>query len=107
MYSILPGIAPKAAAPIAGAAALSGTDKGETAGKALTYGPAALMAPSIAEEVRASTKGLNMIRKADGLREAAKHAPKLTRALGTYGAIAVAPLAAGSIASRVRDRNKK
>lgn len=74
--------------------------------KAVTYGPAAIATPALFEEGRASARGLNMIRKADGLKAALKAAPKLGLAGSTYAALAGAPIIANRVASRNRKDNE-
>lgn len=66
--------------------------------KGVTYGPGAVMAPTLFEEGRASTKGFNLLRKTRGLRTALKSLPTMGAGFGTYATAAALPIIAASIA---------
>jgi hypothetical protein len=73
-----------------------------------TYAPAAVAAPMVAEEARASLKGLNYIRKSHGMGKALRAAVPLGLAGASYAAIPVGSvLASRWMKNRVNNQDKK
>lgn len=100
------GNVPTLAAPAAAALA-SREGESDLVEKGVTYGPAAAVSPMLFEEGRATTRGLNMIRKAEGLGQAVKKAPKLGLAGATYGTLAASPIIANKLTSYFSGEGKK
>lgn len=89
-------LGPRAVIPLALLSQLY-TDPGSTATKALQYGPAALMAPMVAEEARASMRGVRGIYRAKGVGAAVRSLLSTVPALGTYAGMALTPLLVGKL----------
>lgn len=75
----------------------SGMEPGSAEWNAVTYGPAALMAPTLAEEARASYRALKALNRVGGRGAMLRGILSLLPAFGTYAAGAAAPIVSGSI----------
>jgi hypothetical protein len=80
------------------------TDPDSATTKALQYGPAALYAPAIAEEVRATTKGLRALSRVGGKGAALRGLLSTVPALATYLGAATAPIWGGKIVQHYANR---
>ena len=80
------------------------TDPGSTATKAWRYAPAALLTPTILEEIRASSRALQGLYRAGGKGAMLKGLLPLVPALGTYLAAAGLPIFGGKLVQHYSSR---
>lgn len=78
------------------------TDSGSTADNAITYAPAAISLPFLAEEARASMRGLRGLHRVGGKGMALRGLLSLLPAFGTYALSAGAPIISGKIMHTLR-----
>lgn len=78
-------------------------EPGGTVSNVARYAPAALMAPSFLEEMRASLRGMRALGRVGGKGAVAKGLLSLLPALATYAIPAVSPIVGGKIIEHFRD----
>jgi len=90
---------------LAGTAGQAWTDPDSTATNVLRYGPAVAAAPTFAEEVRATTRGMKGLHRTGGKGAALKGLLSLLPALGTYGLAATSPIWGGKLVQHLANKD--